>query len=197
VGRPVSRILLYPAIHLRERFSRAPLRGAAPTSPERKGPGTIWLARTGSLPGRPLAGYRRWALTPPFHPSPVPGRSEPSAGLLSVALDVTGSLRRPVPRVLNPSGLSEPEASDPRESGLFSTPRLCSGAQRRVGRPEPGAYYTDGSRPTRTIFVGLRRISTLPTRLQQPCQRGLFATAGSNQTPGLSSRPPLDSRTPS
>ena len=55
------------------------------------GAGTIWLARTGGLPGRPLAGYRRWALTPPFHPSPVPGdrASEPSAGLLSVALDVT------------------------------------------------------------------------------------------------------------
>src|SRR5215212_6086251 len=65
-------------------------------------PGTIWLARTGGLPGRPLAGYRRWALTPPFHPSPVLGRSaprgaptEPSAGLLSVALDVTGGLRHP------------------------------------------------------------------------------------------------------
>src|SRR5215210_4730612 len=36
-----------------------------------RGAGTIWLARTGGLPGRPLAGYRRWALTPPFHPSPV------------------------------------------------------------------------------------------------------------------------------
>ena len=196
-GRPVSRILLYPAIHLRERFSRAPLRGAAPTSPEPEGPGTIWLARTGGLPGRPLAGYRRWALTPPFHPSPVPGRSEPSAGLLSVALDVTGNLRRPVPRVLSPSGLSEPEASGPRESGLFSAPRLCFEAQRRVGRPEPGAYYTAGPRPRSTIFVGLRRISTLSTRLQQPCQLGLSATAGSNQTPALPSRPPLCSRAPS
>jgi hypothetical protein len=34
--------------------------------------GTFWLARTGRLPGRSLTGYRRWALTPPFHPSPVP-----------------------------------------------------------------------------------------------------------------------------
>src|SRR3712207_9529406 len=60
--------------------------GAAPTSPAVAG--TIWLARTGRLPGRSLAGYRRWALTPPFHPSPVPeGDLRPSAGLLSVSLD--------------------------------------------------------------------------------------------------------------
>src|SRR5918997_5042991 len=91
-----------------------------------QGAGTIWLARTGGLPGRPLAGYRRWALTPPFHPSPVPGdrASEPSAGLLSAALDVTGGLRLPAPRVFGPSGLSGPELLDPRsrESGLFSAP---------------------------------------------------------------------------
>src|SRR4028118_2291384 len=66
-----------------------------------RGAGTIWLARTGGLPGRSLTGYRRWALTPPFHPSPVLGdrASEPSAGLLSAALDVTGGLRLPAPRV--------------------------------------------------------------------------------------------------
>jgi hypothetical protein len=53
-GRPVSRILLYPAIHLRE-IPGLPLREAAPTSPGREPPlQTIWLARTGSLPGRSL-----------------------------------------------------------------------------------------------------------------------------------------------
>lgn len=61
--------------------------------------GAIWLARTGSLPGRSLTGYRRWALTPPFQPSPVPTRGKasgrPSAGLLSAALDVTAGLRCP------------------------------------------------------------------------------------------------------
>jgi hypothetical protein len=71
LGRSVSRILLYPAIHLRE-IPGLP-EGAAPTSPKRfAASGTIWLARTGGSPGRSLAGYRRWALTPPFHPSPVP-----------------------------------------------------------------------------------------------------------------------------
>ena len=74
-GRPVSRILLYPAIHLRRRCDpTGPLGG--PRLPARRlsASGTIWLARTGRLPGRSLAGYRRWALTPPFHPSPVSGR---------------------------------------------------------------------------------------------------------------------------
>src|SRR5215207_8717154 len=110
LGRPVSRILLYPAIHLRglsapgsSRRSRAYQPGLPAAA------GTIWLARTGRLPGRSLAGYRRWALTPPFHPSPVPdgvAPLRPSAGLLSVALDVTADLRRAAPRVLSPSGLS-------------------------------------------------------------------------------------------
>ena len=82
LGRPISRILLYPAIHLRGLLPpRAPLGGAAPTSPATlSGAGTIWLARTGGLPGRSLAGYRRWALTPPFHPSPVPDGVVPRSG---------------------------------------------------------------------------------------------------------------------
>ncbi len=78
-GRPVSRILLYPAIHLR---------GSSPGSSweelrlpaRRRNLRDIWLARTGGLPGRSLAGYRRWALTPPFHPSPVSGAKPPTIG---------------------------------------------------------------------------------------------------------------------
>ena len=73
-GRPVSRILLYPAIHLRG--DPGPLAGPHLPAREARTPhGTIWLARTGGLPGRSLTEYRRWALTPPFHPSPVPRRT--------------------------------------------------------------------------------------------------------------------------
>ena len=114
--------------------TRASLWEAAPTS---RAPGarTIWLARTGGLPGRSLAGYRRWALTPPFHPSPVSGEvPDPSAGLLSVALDVAEGLSPSVPRVVSPSGLY-------CESGLCSTPGQKPLAQRRVGRPGPGGLY--------------------------------------------------------
>ena len=158
--------------------------------------GTFWLARTGGLPGRSLAGYRRWALTPPFHPSPVSRRSpRPSAGLLSVALDVATGLRRVAPRVVSPSGLCY-------ESGLCSTPPgLALGTQRRVGRPEPRRYYTlglsmAGPRPTRTMQVELTRTSTLPTRLHRPFQLGSSPTARSNHDPSLPSGPPTRSRTP-
>ena len=117
-GRPVSRILsIPPSISGKVPGPRLPCgAGGRAYQPGhlKETPGTFWLARTGSLPGRSLSEYRRWALTPPFHPSPVPGaplweRSRPSAGLLSVALDVTGSLRLPAPRVLGPSGLRDPD----------------------------------------------------------------------------------------
>jgi hypothetical protein len=198
LGRPVSRILLYPAIHLRGMLlPRAPPGRSCAYQPGGGASGTFWLARTGGLPGRSLAGYRRWALTPPFHPSPVSRTSpRPSAGLLSVALDVATGLRRVAPRVVGPSGLCY-------ESGLCSTPLgLAFGTQRRVGRPEPRRDYTLGRsiarpRPTRTMRVGLTRTSTLPTPLQRPFQRGSSPTAGSNQAPGLPSGPPSRSRTPS
>jgi hypothetical protein len=122
---------------------------------------TIWLARTGCLPGRPLAGYRRWALTPPFHPSPVPpdmhqwGMSaRPSAGLLSVALDVAAGLRHTAPRVVSPSGLSGSGAPGPRESGLCSAlPAELAppggAATGRTARTQDLDYTSDppGSRP--------------------------------------------------
>jgi len=89
-GRPVSRILLYPAIHLRGipgplAGPRLPARGAC-------APRTIWLARTGGLPGRSLLLSPRdtagGLLPHPFTHHLCHGEPRPSAGLLSVALDV-------------------------------------------------------------------------------------------------------------
>jgi hypothetical protein len=172
--------------------------GAAPTSPAAlSGAGTIWLARTGGLPGRSLAGYRRWALTPPFHPSPVPDGVtplRPSAGLLSVALDVAAGLRRAAPRVLGPSGLSG------RESSALASPDFALRTGLRGHNHSDGSdgpdlprYYTPGVRrrarrlalPRRisTILVGVRRSSTLSAPLQRFCQRGSSLTEGSNQMP--------------
>jgi hypothetical protein len=197
LGRPVSRILLYPAIHLRGLVEpRAPSRSRAYQPGEFAG--AIWLARTGSLPGRSLAGYRRWALTPPFHPSPVPKiLLRPSAGLLSVALDVAVGLRRATPRVLSPSGLSGPGYPDPRESGLCSASRETLGCSGGSDGPDPpliipylrqvlGSRRRARAPPRlrRTILVGVRRSSTLSVPLQRFCQRGSSPTAGSNQTPG-------------
>jgi hypothetical protein len=117
----------------------------------------------------------------------------PSAGLLSVALDVAAGLRR-----RRPSG-SWPERSLLRVRTLLCTP-VDPGIQRRVGRPRPSSDYTLigqalGSRrrarePLRlrsTILVGVRRSSTLSASLQRFCHRWSSPTAGSNQTPGPSS----------
>jgi hypothetical protein len=77
-GRPVSRILLYPAIHLRG--IPGPLAG--PRLPARRDVNAPrnnlacshrWF--TWPVPPALASGYRRWALTPPFHPSPVPRRT--------------------------------------------------------------------------------------------------------------------------
>jgi hypothetical protein len=109
-GRPVSRILLYPAIHLRENLPGSSLRSCA-YQPERlAAPGqfgllapVVYLAgpsrdTAGGLLPHPFTHHLCSKVTP--H-----GRSlEPSAGLLSVALDVTGGLGYPVPRVVSPSG---------------------------------------------------------------------------------------------
>ena len=97
-GRPVSRILLYPAIHLRERPPGLPV-GAAPTMsglPDKFGllAPVVYLAG----PSRDTAGG---LLPHPFTHHLCHGEPRPSAGLLSVALDVTGGLRRP-------DGLSPP-----------------------------------------------------------------------------------------
>ena len=51
----------------------------------------IWSCTTRSLPGLDCYQPSRWALTPPFHPSPL----FTEAGLFSVALVVTGLDRCP------------------------------------------------------------------------------------------------------
>jgi hypothetical protein len=77
---------------------------------------------------------------------------QPSAGLLSAALDVTGGLRRPAPRVLGPSGLSGPGLLRPLPSRVrtFLYARIDR-AQRRVGRPEPWPLLYPRSSVTRPV----------------------------------------------
>jgi hypothetical protein len=117
----------------------------------------------------------------------------PSAGLLSVALDVAAGLRR-----RRPSGCW-PERPLLRVRTLLYILEN-SRTQRRVGRPRPALDYTavgqalgcrrrarEPLRLRRTILVGVRRSSTLSVSLQRFCQRGSSPTAGSNQTPGPSS----------
>ncbi len=119
--------------------------------------GRIWLARTGGLPGRSLAGYRRWALTPPFHPSPVPytdatcrvctghrlvcsllhltwrrAYAAPPLGLLARAAFWT--------RVETHHGASLPRVLASPDFAL--RPRRNPRTQRRVGRPRPSSDYT-------------------------------------------------------
>jgi hypothetical protein len=138
---------------------------------------TIWLARTGCLPGRPLAGYRRWALTPPFHPSPVPvdmprwGMStQPSAGLLSVALDVAAGLRHTAPRVVSPSGLSG--SGSPRSSRVRTL--LCAAGEASFARRCSNG--SDGPNPGSRLYLRPARVSTV-------CQAAA-ATAGQDDPRG-------------
>src|SRR5215217_4434771 len=83
--------------------SPGPSRGRAYQPVGRTPHGTIWLARTGGLPGRSLRLSPRDAagglLPHPFTHHLCHGEPRPSAGLLSVALDVTEGLRSSVPRV--------------------------------------------------------------------------------------------------
>ena len=173
------------------------MRGRAYQPVERKPHGTIWLARTGGLPGRSLRlspqDTAGGLLPHPFTHHLRHGEPRPSAGLLSVALDVTEGLRPSAPRVIDPSGLCY-------ESGLCSTPRArareCSdgsdGPDCRIIPYEPREDLLAPPRRTRTIRVGVRRSSTLSVLFQRFCQRGSLPTSGSNQMPG-----PSGSSTPS
>src|SRR5215210_3505881 len=118
-GRPVSRILLYPAIHLRGVPGLPP--GSCTYQPDAMRPDNLacshrWFTWPVPLGIPPVGSY------PTLSPITCAGQGRfasrpfrPSAGLLSVALDVTGGLHHPVPRVVGPSGLCY-------ESGLCSTP---------------------------------------------------------------------------
>ena len=168
-------------------------------------------------PGQNLACSHRWftwpvprgippvGSYPTLSPITCAGRVtplRPSAGLLSVALDVAAGLRRAAPRVLSPSGLSGPGSSpgSSRVRTLLCAPKTPghSGGSDGPDPPRIIPYLRQelGSRRCtrerepprrrRMILVGVRRSSTLSVPLQRFCQRGSSPTAGSNQTPGAS-----------
>jgi len=58
----------------------------------------IWSCTTRSLPGRACYHTRRWALTPPFHPSPF-------AGLVCFLLHLSSSAYRERPDVIRLAAL--------------------------------------------------------------------------------------------
>ena len=120
LGRPVSRILLYPVIHLRGN-APGPLR--RPRLPARRlrrdilacshrsftWPVPRGIPPVGSYPTLSPITCARWSRT-------VVRLYGPSAGLLSVALDVAAGLRRAAPRIIGPSGLSD------RKAPVFASP---------------------------------------------------------------------------
>jgi len=139
-GRPVSRILLYPAIHLRE-IPGLPW-GSCAYQPDAVRPGN-------------LACSHRWFTWPVPRGIPPVG-SYPTLSPITCAGQLGGSRTAPTGHrlvcsllhltwrrayahpslgLVSPSGLCY-------ESGLCSTPRAGSlGPQRRVGRPGPGGLY--------------------------------------------------------
>ena len=136
-GRPVSRILLYPAIHLRGLKPRAPWGPRLPTRREECLRRDILACSHRSFTWPVPRGIPPVGSYPTLSPITCagghapPGMSvQPSAGLLSVALDVAAGLRR-----RRPSG-SWPERPLLRVRTLLCTPG-DPGIQRRVGRPRP------------------------------------------------------------
>jgi hypothetical protein len=212
-GRPVSRILLYPAIHLQEENlpgsswrSRAYQSG----NPRRFGllAPVVYLAG----PSRDTAGG---LLPHPFTHHLCRRACPPSHRLVCSLLHLTWrrACATPPLGLLARAAFPDRGLPDPRESGLCSAllAKLAppgGAATGRTARTQDLDYTSDppGSRPfarlrlprpVRTILVGLRRISTLLIRLQRCCQRGSSATAGSNHAPGVALGPPLGSSTPS
>ena len=159
---------------------------------------TIWLARTGGLPGRSLRLSPRdtagGLLPHPFTHHLCHGEPRPSAGLLSVALDVTEGLRSSVPRVTLARAASTTSPDFALHPGL-EPEDVATGRTARTYRIIPYELREDLLAPPRrtsTILVGVRRNSTLSMLFQRICQRGSFPTSGSNQMPG-----PSGSSTPS
>lgn len=136
-GRPVSRILLYPAIHLRgipgplcERL-RLPARNAS------RRPGQFGLLAPVVYLAGPSRDTAGGLLPHPFtHHLCRREAPRPSAGLLSVALDVAAGLRHTAPRVVSPSGLSGSGA--PRSSRVRTL--LCA-----AGGASPARRCSNGS----------------------------------------------------
>jgi hypothetical protein len=173
--------------------SRAPC-GAAPTSPWRR------VRPTGQFgllaPVVYLAGPSRGAagglLPHPFTHHLCRGEPRPSAGLLSVALDVTVGLRPPVPRVALARAASATSPDFALHPGLEDAATGRTALTCRIIPYEPREDLLAPPRRTSTILVGVRRSSTLSILFQRFCQRESFPTSGSNQTPG-----PAGSSTPS
>jgi hypothetical protein len=174
------------------------LRGRAYQPVGRTSYRTIWLARTGGLPGRSLRLSPRdtagGLLPHPFTHHLCHGEPRPSAGLLSVALDVTEGLRSSVPRVTLARAASTTSPDFALHPGL-EPEDVATGRTARTYRIIPYELREDLLAPPRrtsTILVGVRRNSTLSMLFQRFCQRGSFPTSGSNQMPG-----PSGSSTPS
>ena len=192
LGRPVSRILLYPAIHLR-------VIPGLPCGKLRLPAGRVASGQFGLLaPVVYLAGPSRDAagglLPHPFTHHLCHGEPGPSAGLLSAALDVTEGLHLSVPRVALARAASATSPDFALHTGLKPWYAATGRTARthRIIPYEPTCGLLALPRRTSTILVGVRRNSTLSVLLQRFCQRGSFPTSGSNQTPG-----PEGSSTPS
>ncbi len=93
---PMSRHLSGTALARRlERPTRSADAEASPAGRRVVRSGTVWPCTPRGLPGRARRRTRRWALTPPFHPSPVPAdrkRSGPAIGWSALCC----TCRRPV-----------------------------------------------------------------------------------------------------
>jgi len=199
LGRPVSRILLYPAIHLRE-IPGLPLREAAPTSP-------------GRFANRP---YRQFGLLAPvvYLAGPSGFRlGMPPVGSYPTLSPITCDQGSPIHRLVcsllhltwrracaHPSlGLLGRAASATSpDFALRFGPKPWNAATGRTARTgwiipqEPIRELLTFPRLRRTILVGVSLSSTLSVPFHLFCQRASVPISGSNHTPG-----PSGSRTPS
>src|SRR5215217_5016119 len=143
LGRPVSRILLYPAIHLRGLKPRAPWGPRLPTRREECLRRDILACSHRSFTWPVPRGIPPVGSYPTLSPITCAGqlggsRTAPTGHrLVCSLLHLTWrrAYAHPSLGLVSPSGLCY-------ESGLCSTSRAGSlGPQRRVGRPGPGGLY--------------------------------------------------------